>query len=144
MLKTMDRTLLKLSLLLVALFAVTTASYLYFTGYQPKILRKVEEVKGIKKVNSVELLYPDGAEVISVSQTMDSSQASYKTLKTQDYMQAFYKNLFSDMGWEEESILNQNGSLIYKFKTTGKAATIIMQKIAEDGSTLVSLEIYKR
>jgi hypothetical protein len=142
MLKTIDKTSLKLSLLLVALFALTTTSYLYFSMYQPKILRKVEEVKGIKKVSSIELLYPENAEVISLSQTMSGSQASYKTLKSQEYMQTFYRNLFLDMGWEEESVRKFDDSLIYKFKTVGKVSTIIMQ--ADGNSTLVSLEISKR
>lgn len=126
----------------IALVVLTSLSYFYFAKYQPKILRKIEEVKGIKKVNSLELLYPENAERISFSQTVDGSHASYRTDRTQQYVKAFYKNLFLDMGWEEESIKETQDSLIYKFKTDGKAATIITQK--ETDTILVSVEMIKR
>jgi len=127
------------SLLLIAL---TSFSYIYFTKYQPKVLRKIEEVKGIRKVNDIELLYPDNAEKISFSQTSQRTQVSYRISKPQEYIQAFYKNLFLDMGLNEESIRKTDTSMIYKFKTEGKAVTVITQK--EDGTTLVSVEIAKR
>jgi hypothetical protein len=104
--------------------------------------RSFEEVKGIKKVSAIELLYPDSVEKISFSQTMEATQVSYRIAKPQGYIQTFYKNLFSDMGWEEESIIQSDASMIYKFKTVGKLATINAQK--EPDATLVSVEITKR
>jgi hypothetical protein len=124
------------------LIGITTFSYIYFVKYQPKILRKIEEVKGIKKVSSIELLYPNNVEKISFSQTTERTQVSYRISKPQEYIQTFYKNLFADMGWVEESISKSETSLIYKFKTVGKAATVITQK--ETDSTFVSVEMAKR
>ena len=140
--KTQDKTPIRLTALLTMLFALTTFAYVYFTNYQPKILKKIEEVKGIKSSSSIELLYPENAEIISFSQTTNGSQTSYKISKPETYMQMFYKNLFLSMGWEEESIRKFEGSLIYKFKMTGKRATIIMQE--NEGITLVSLEVSKK
>jgi hypothetical protein len=131
-----------LVLSILILVAVTAVSYIYFVRYQPKVLRRIEEVKGIKKVNAIELLYPDNVEKISFSQTTEATQVSYRTIKSKEYLQNFYRNIFLDMGWEEESIKQSVVSLIYKFKTEGKAATIITQK--EPDATLVSVEINKR
>jgi hypothetical protein len=131
-----------LALSFLALVAMTTASYVYFVKYQPKVLRKIEEVKGIKKVSAIELLYPENVEKISFSQTTEGTQVSYRIFKPQEYIQTFYKNLLLDMGWEEESIIKSETSLIYKFKIKGKVATIITQK--EPDATLVSVEIAKR
>jgi hypothetical protein len=133
---------LTLTLSSILLISLTSFSYIYFTGYQPKVLRKLEEVKGIRKVNAIELLYPDNAEKISFNQTADITQVSYRTLKSQEYIKTFYKNLFTDMGLKEESIKKTDTSLIYKFKGEGKAVTVITQK--ETDSTLVSVEIAKR
>ncbi len=126
----------------LALVAVTTVSYVYFVEYQPKVLRKIEEVKGIKKVDAIELLYPDGVEKISFSQTLETTQISYRIARPQEYIQTFYKNIFLDMGWKEDSIQQSETSLVYKFETAGKGATVIAQK--EPDAILVSVEIIKR
>ena len=126
----------------ILLIALTSFSYIYFTQYQPKVLRKIEEVKGIKKVSAIELLYPDNAEKISYNQTSERTQVVYRVSKSQEYIQTFYKNLFLDMGLNEESIRKTDISMVYKFKTEGKVVTVITQE--EDGSTLVSVEIAKR
>jgi hypothetical protein len=125
----------------LVLIALTTTSYIYFVRYQPKVLRKIEEVKGIKKVSALELLYPESVEKISFSQTTEATQVSYRIAKSQEYIKTFYKNLFLDMGWEEDSIKQTEASMIYKFKTKGKEATINTQK--EPDATLVSVEINK-
>jgi hypothetical protein len=142
MLENTQRKTVFLVLSSLALIALTTVSYVYFVRYQPKILRKIGEVKGIKKVSAIELLYPENVEKISFSQTTEGTQVSYRIAKSQKYIQTFYKNLLLDMGWEEESIKQSETSLIYKFKTEGKVATIITQK--EPDTILVSVEIAKR
>jgi len=142
MLENTQRKTVFLVLSSLALIALTTVSYVYFVRYQPKILRKIGEVKGIKKVSAIELLYPENVEEISFSQTTEGTQVSYRIAKSQKYIQTFYKNLLLDMGWEEESIKQSETSLIYKFKIEGKAATIITQK--EPDTILVSVEIAKR
>lgn len=127
---------------IVSFSVAATLSYINFTKYQPKVLKKIEEVKGIKIVNDIELLYPENVEKISSSQTEFGTHATYKISKTQDQMRFFYKNLLTDLGWEEDSIKIIEDSMVYKFKKEGKLATIITQ--TAENTTLVSLEISKR
>ena len=133
----------KVSITLVITFAslliAVALSYANFTKYQPKILKKIEEVKGLKAVSNIELLYPDNVEKVSSSQTEFTSQTTYKTTRTQDQLRFFYKNLLTDLGWQEESIKLSANTMTYKFKKQNGLATINTQTL--DGSTLVSLEM---
>jgi len=127
---------------IVGLVVISVISYLNFTNYQPKILKKVGEVKGIKKTSEKDIVYPTDAEKISSTQTNVSSQATFKTSKSQNEVESFYKFIFSDLGWDIESVTSTQDSLILKYKKPGSLATIIAQKDLE--KTLVSIEISPR
>ena len=128
--------------LLLFLLTISTVSYVYFVKYQPKILKKIEEVKGIAKTSDTELFYPANAERMGFNRTGESTQIVYKTTKTQDEIQSFYKILLADLNWEVESISKNQDSLIYKFKKDSKLVTIMSQK--EQDHLIVSVEIGKR
>ncbi|MFZ2663868.1 MAG: hypothetical protein WAX66_00700 [Patescibacteria group bacterium] len=108
------------TLLLVSLLALFSLSYFNFQRYQPKILKKIEEVKGISSINTDDVPYPSDAVKIGFYQTPKSKQTTFKTTKTQEEVLEFYKNIYSGKTWK---IINEN--------TVGKTSTVSYQKEKE-------------
>jgi hypothetical protein len=136
------RTLVVKNLPLFLFAIVAIVSYLFFLKYQPKVLRKIEEVKGTRTIDALESFYPGKVDKLAANKTTEGTQIIYNTTKSQEQLIQYYKYLFADFGWEVESLGLTETSFIYKFKKDSKLVTIIAQK-GTDYST-VSLEIGKR
>jgi len=132
------------------LLSISIISYINFSGYQPKILKKIEDVKGAKSISDINLLYPDKAETISSDEIGNIYQTSYRIEKPRSSIESFYKNIFTDLDWEIESISEENNSSVYKYKSKDKIAKIISKEEATNTEgnekiyTLVGIEISDR
>ncbi len=126
-------------LFLAGLIVLSVSSYLVFTHYEPKNLKKVAEVKGLAKTAENSIIYPQDAEKISSSETHVSAQATFRTSKAPKDIQSFYKFVFNNQGWQIQSVTNNQSSLVSKYSMSHQLATVISQK--DGDKTLVSIEI---
>lgn len=119
-----------------------TLFYLNFQNYQPKILKQIEEVKGLKTSREVEIPQPQGSEQIAVNQTSETKQVTFRTTKTPMEVQDFYKNIFRDKtGWKVEIEAQRNSFLITKYKNGDQLVTVLSSKEDGEETTIASVEI---
>jgi hypothetical protein len=110
----------KETIILISLLALFSLSYFNFQKYQPKILKKIEEVKGLSSINTDDIPYPADAVKIGFYQTPKSKQTTFSTSKTISEVLEFYKNIYIDKTWK---IINE--------KTVDKTSTVSYQKEKE-------------
>lgn len=135
------RKLIVISLFLITLFAF---AYMSFEKYQPKILRKIEEVKGIRKTTESDLPLPGGSTKVGFNRTSESTQTTFQTEKNVEEVLKFYKNVFKEREWVLESETTTQNSSICKFKKSDKLITIISSRQEDASYTVVSIEETKR
>ncbi len=138
----MKKEILKIYLPLFLTFLVSLFLYNNFQNYRPKILKQIQEVKGYKSLLSVEVPYPFDIEKISLNQTSESSQLTFKTKKSPEDVQKFYRNIFLESGWALELLTNNESFVEVKYKNEGRLVSIISSK--DSDSTIVSVAVYKR
>lgn len=133
---------------LLSILGVITAgfivSYYAFTSYQPKILRKVEEVKGADTTGQFDFPMPSGAQRMGTNESATSRQLTFQVKKTQNELKSFYKTVFADKDWQATSEKTDNGTVILKYKNTENRATVLISAQNNEGYSTVSIEIIKR
>lgn len=104
--------------LLGALGTFSIFSYILFQTYEPKVLKQLQEVRGIKSDASSFLPYPQDAREIGMSKTKNGRQITLETTKSPQEVQTFYKNVLIAKGWKVESrgVSGTFESTIYKKK----------------------------
>jgi len=129
------------SFLILGMFSF---AYFNFAKYQPKSLRKVEEVKGLSSINTDDTPYPDDAVKIGFNQTPNSKQTVFRTQKTQDEVQEFYKNIFSGKEWKLISEKQVDGTLTSSYRKEKEVVTIVVTQQESGEYTTVSIETLKK
>lgn len=136
----MDTSVRKTTLILVSLLALFSLSYFNFQKYQPKILKKVEEVKGLSSINTADVPYPTDAVKIGFYQTPKSKQTTFSTSKTVPEVIAFYRNIYGDKIWKliSEKISNSTSTISYQKEK--EVITIVATYDEDNKNTVVSIE----
>ncbi len=134
----MSKNNLKLFLSLFLILGIFSFSYFKFAKYQPKSLRKIEEVKGLSNINTDDTPYPSDAIKIGFIQTPKSKQTTFTTGKSFSEVQDFYRNIFSGKEWRLISEKQDSETLSFSYKKEGEIVNILIT--AEDGLTTVSIE----
>ena len=125
------------------LILAVAASYVYFASYQPKILRQLQEVRGVTAQGFGTPLLSDASSV-SYNSTNSHDQTTYATSKTPTQVQAFYKNYFIDDNWVLTSQSVGKDGLVFKYKNDLHYATVSASKPAGSNNTAVSVDIAAR
>lgn len=108
---------------LIALFAV---SYVSFSQYRPKVLRQLAEVKGLATEDAdIKVIpTPTGSEQMGSSNSVDSEIITFKTKKTKQQVQDFYRNVFSGKTWKIESKASYNDFITIKYRNGNHVVTV--------------------
>lgn len=126
----------------IGLLALITAlSYVNFQVYQPKILRQIQEVKGYKTEDVLNLPYPQSSIEISVNKTKTSKQITLQTQKTADDIQRFYRNILIVKDWQIEAESTNDTFLTTKYKKDAQRITVNSSRQNSDGYTIVTIDI---
>jgi len=105
----------KLYLPLIVALALSIAVYINFQNYRPKILTRIQEIKGYKTYN-IGLPYPQNSEKIAYTETSESKQITFRTTRSLKDVHDFYKNVLFNNGWEIESETDEDTHLVKKYK----------------------------
>jgi hypothetical protein len=132
----------KIGLALVSVFLVLTSvsSYIYFTRYLPKALKKLAEVRGASTMNIDVIPYPIDAQKLGFNQTPTSKQTTFQTSKTLDEVSQFYKNIFTTKSWDLTLEKSSANTIKLGFQKNNAKATIVATT-QEDNTTVVSIEV---
>lgn len=123
----------------VALLVLFSISYVYFTRYSPKVLTKINEVKGLSNISTDEFPYPSDAVKIGTNRTPASSQTTFRTFKSKSEISEFYKNIYISQRWKNMGESVVDGTNVLNFKNDTETISIV---ITEEGNmgTIVSIE----
>jgi hypothetical protein len=125
-----------LSIILVALFAF---SYSYFSEYSPKVLKKVNEVKGLSSIYTDDVPYPKDAVKIGANQTPTSRQTTFRTSKSVQEVTDFYINSYSEKRWISVTEKIEDGTAILSFRKDEERVNIVITS-EDESHTIVSIE----
>ena len=123
----------------ISLMALFTFSYSYFSKYSPKILKKVNEVKGLSSINTDDVPYPKDAVKVGTNQTPTSRQTTFRTGINLQEVVDFYKNAYSEKRWGSVSEKIEDGTAIISFRKEGEKINIVITTENET-NTIVSIE----
>ena len=138
----MKVTAAKLYLPLIVAIALSIAVYINFQNYRPKILTRIQEIKGYKTY-SIGLPYPQNSEKIAYIETSESKQITFRTTRTLRDVHDFYKNVLFNNGWEVESETDDSTHILTKYKKDKEYTTVLAVE-QEPGITIASVEITER
>src|SRR5690349_5630228 len=127
-----------ISVLLIT--SIFLGSYISFTTYRPKVLKQVEDVKGLKVESNSEIPYPEGSEKISTSVSSGTEQITFKTTKSKQEVQDYYKNIFSGKKWELDSQGVYKDFIVSRYKHENKMVNVMTYDTQDPAKTLVSIE----
>ena len=128
---------LTITLALVILFSV---SYIYFTKYSPKVLTKINEVKGLSNISRDDFPYPSDAVKIGTNRTPASSQTTFRTSKPKSEISEFYKNIYISQRWKNMGESVVEGTNVLNFKNDTETINIVITEEGNIGYTIVSIE----
>lgn len=126
-------------LLLVGLFSLT---YFYFSRYQPKALKKIPEVKGLKNINTDDFPYPSDAVKIGTNKTLNTTQTTFTTKGNLNDTVEFYKKFYTQKNWNNVSEKATEGTTTISFRKDSEMVNIVLTTEKNSG-TVVSLESIK-
>ena len=133
-----------MTLISIFLLAFFSLSYINFLKYQPKILKKIEEVKGLSTINTDDTPYPIDALKIGFYQTPKSQQTTFKTGKTQTEVQDFYKNIYGGKSWKLISEKEVDHTITFSYQKEKEVVTIVATAEENSNYTIVSIEIVNK
>ena len=124
----------------LSLVVLSSVSYLYFTHYSPKVLNKINEVKGLSSISTDEFPYPSDAVKIGTNRTLNSNQTTFRTSKLRSEVTEFYKNIYIGQRWKNmgESVVDDTN--ILNFKNDSETISIVITEEESLGYTIVSIE----
>ena len=122
--------------LLIGLFSFT---YVYFSKYSPKVLKKVNEVKGLSSIYTDDVPYPRDAVKIGASHTPTSRQTTFRTETPYLDIADFYRNSYTEKRWRSVSEKITDTTIILSYQKEGEVVTIVITA-EDDDSTIVSIE----
>lgn len=124
----------------ISLMVLFSVSYFYFTRYSPKVLTKINEVKGLSSISTDEFPYPSDAVKIGTNRTPNSIQTTFKTVKSKTEVADFYKNIYISQRWKNmgESVVDNTN--ILNFKNDKESISIVITEESSLGYTVVSIE----
>ncbi|MBW6441413.1 hypothetical protein K0B04_00695 [Patescibacteria group bacterium] len=122
--------------LLIGLFTFT---YIYFSKYSPKVLKKITEVKGLSSIYTDDVPYPRDAVKIGTNQTPTSRQTTFRTETPYQDIAVFYKNSYTEKRWRSVSEKITDSTIIMSYQKEGEVVTIVITEEG-DNSTIVSIE----
>lgn len=131
------RRIIFISVLLILLFSF---SYAIFSNYQPKVLKKVTEVKGLSNINTDDFPYPQDAVKIGANQTSISKQTTFSTQETLPNVIGFYKNTYLKDEWKIVNSSTADNTETISFKKSDQIINIMATK-ENDNTTIVSIEM---
>ena len=126
------------------LIALSLSSYVYFVRYSPKVLQRLEEVKGTSSGDITSVPLPADAENVSNSTTFKWKQITFTTQKTPPEVQQFYRTIFEDRGWKLLSQTSTAESDVAKYKTQKNYAKVISSTQSGSKGTVASIEFQTR
>jgi len=126
-------------LLLIGMFSLT---YLYFSKYQPKALKKIPEVKGLRNINTDDFPYPSDAVKIGTNKTLNTTQTTFTTKGSLNDTVEFYKKFYTQKNWNNVNEKSAEGTTTISFRKDSETVNIVLTTEKNDG-TVVSLESVK-
>ena len=126
-------------LLLIGMFSLT---YLYFSKYQPKALKKIPEVKGLRNINTDDFPYPSDAVKIGTNKTLNTTQTTFTTKGSLNDTVEFYKKFYTQKNWNNVNEESAEGTTTISFRKDSETVNIVLTTEKNDG-TVVSLESVK-
>ena len=130
------KTLILTSVVLTLAFV---GSYLNFSGYKPKTIKQIQDVKGLQS-GRANIPLPEGAEKVGLNVSSDAEQTTFHTNKSKHEIQAFYKNIFTSSKWQLESQGIHEDFIVARYKKGNEIISVIALDTEGDYTTLVSLE----
>jgi len=131
------RRIIFISVLLILLFSF---SYTVFSNYQPKVLKKVTEVKGLSNINTDDFPYPQDAVKIGANQTSISKQTTFSTRETLSNVVDFYKNTYLKDEWKIINSSAADNTETVSFKKSDQIINVMATK-ENESTTIVSIEM---
>lgn len=125
-----------------ALSLLSVFSYKSFVAYQPKSIVPIEEVHGTKTEAKIELPAPEESEILGSTISERHKSFNYKSKKSSDAIQQFYKNILFEEKWE----INNEGTADIFVNTEYKRErdrVKITTSNQEEQDTIVTIEIWK-
>ena len=126
-------------LLLMGIFSLT---YFYFSKYQPKALKKIPEVKGLRNINTDDFPYPSDAVKIGTNKTLNTTQTTFTTKESLDDTVEFYKKFYTQKNWNNVNEKSAEDTTTISFRKDSETVNIVLTTEKNDG-TVVSLESVK-
>jgi len=128
---------------LILLVGTSSTSYVIFSKYTPKILRKLEEVKGVTTVSADTLPYPPDSKKIGFFETSKVKQTTLQTKKDLGEIDQFYRNIYLSKRYYIVSEKNTDTLLELKFKKGGEKTVILATRQEDSDYTTFSIEVSK-
>jgi len=126
-------------LLLMGMFSLT---YFYFSKYQPKALKKIPEVKGLRNINTDDFPYPSDAVKIGTNKTLNTTQTTFTTKESLDDTVEFYKKFYTQKNWNNVNEKSAEDTTMISFRKDSETVNIVLTTEKNNG-TVVSLESVK-
>ncbi len=126
-------------LLLIGMFSLT---YLYFSKYQPKALKKIPEVKGLRNINTDDFPYPSDAVKIGTNKTLNTTQTTFTTKGSLNDTVEFYKKFYTQKNWNNVNEKSAEDTTMISFRKDSETVNIVLTTEKNNG-TVVSLESVK-
>lgn len=133
----------KLQILTSVLAVAAALSYFQFSGYRPKVLVQLAEVRGAKTDEGpITLSYPSDYKIISKDLSNGEEKTTFKTSQSPEVIQNFYNNIFIPKGWEVETQVSQGTLQSTKYKKDKDHITVTTVPQEEPKTTVVSVEMH--
>lgn len=123
---------------------ITFFAYKNFETYEPKVLKQIEEVRGIKDETGLLIPYPRGSQKIGLNKTSEGEQVTFQTNLNLQQVQDFYKNVFYENGWTMESDVFTDSFLMTEFKSKYNEVTLKATLEPELDVSIVTIKVAKR
>ena len=130
----------KVTLISTVLIGIFLVSYVSFQKYQPKVLKKIAEVKGVSTINTDDIPYPTDAVKLGFTQTPESKLTTFQTAKTQTEVIEFYKNIYQSKDWKMTTDKTTDHTRTLTYQNENDSVTIVSTPEEDTNYTIVSVE----
>lgn len=142
MLSQYKRPLVSISILVL----VASTSYAYFQTYQPKALKRLEEVKGFKtdRVTDIDLNLPVPADAKELGRNKGTEdlQVTFLVTNTSENIQTFYKNILMSKEWKIEVQMRTDATIKTKYRSVQDNKHVTITTSSQDSQTILSIETF--